>query len=504
MARAGSTGCRGVVATRGTLPGSGCRMASPARSGFPARTNCRLDAFLRRHLPPEVYDAVRAYEPCIVVSDAEKHSFKYVVLSDRLIYLTENPPKSIRRVVALRDVVAIDLIDDYPEFLNSPDREINQHIRIIYSSTVLKKERGKAKGVRKFLFPVHHSNANRKVKQENNAPTFWRRKVYRSQNESSLRSQQESNTPFKDPTPHPSDLKQLSPASQGASRPLPTLSSCQSGAATDMPTCSLSLASNTEEPQELPDPRDFPREGSFRFDRNESVFGLGSSLPASPSNSCSSLEKEESELHLYIISATSSIFLHLKSSWNNYIIRATLLQDPLCGTAQSHVLRNRKPYRSEEKIKQFCQLKSELFLKDNTLRKILYLIVELRVAAQRSFILKRLFWKTSELFYFLVNKLHEYLPESRDKRAFQNKSQRADELLACIEIIQTLGLMFRETEIESSRLNTLAAKKGTLFNLLVILISKPKVPKPCSVSDAQLVADPTSAEDAASSDGHVR
>lgn len=64
--------------------------------------------------------------------------------------------------------------------------------------------------------------------------------------------------------------------------------------------------------------------------------------------------------------------------------------------------------------------------------------------------------------------------------------------------------MFRETEIESSRLNTLAAKKGTLFNLLVILISKPKVPKPCSVSDAQLVADPTSAEDAASSDGHVR
>ncbi|XP_049987666.1 uncharacterized protein C12orf56 homolog isoform X1 [Alexandromys fortis] len=84
-------------------------MASPARSGFPARTNSRLDAFLRRHLAPEVYDAVRAYEPCIVVSDAEKHTFKYVVLSDRLIYLTENPPKSIRRVVALRDVVAIDL-----------------------------------------------------------------------------------------------------------------------------------------------------------------------------------------------------------------------------------------------------------------------------------------------------------------------------------------------------------------------------------------------------------
>ncbi|KAI5225188.1 hypothetical protein MUG91_G240n10 [Manis pentadactyla] len=92
-------------------------MACPARSGFPARTNSRLDAFLRKHLPPEVYDAIRAYESCIVVSDTERHSLKYVVLSDRLIYLTENPPKSIRRVAALQDIVAIDLSSDLFYFL---------------------------------------------------------------------------------------------------------------------------------------------------------------------------------------------------------------------------------------------------------------------------------------------------------------------------------------------------------------------------------------------------
>ena len=84
-------------------------MARTAPAGFPARTNSRLDAFLRRHLPPAVYDAVRAYEPCVVVSDSEKHALKYVVLSNRLIYLTENPPKSIQQVMALRDIVAIDL-----------------------------------------------------------------------------------------------------------------------------------------------------------------------------------------------------------------------------------------------------------------------------------------------------------------------------------------------------------------------------------------------------------
>ncbi|KAL2776111.1 uncharacterized protein WCI35_014040, partial [Daubentonia madagascariensis] len=311
-------------------------MACPARSGFPARTNSRLDAFLRRHLPPEAYDAIRAYEPCVVVSDLENHTFKYVVLSDRLIYLTENPPKSIQRVVALRDVVAIDLIDDYPEFLSSPDRGINQHIRITYSSTVLKKECEKSNGVRKFLFPFHYAKAKKKVKEENNGPVFWRGKEPTSLNESSV--------------------------------------------------------------------------------------------------------------------------------------------------------------RSEEKIKHFSQLKSELFLKDNTLRKILCLITELKVAAQKNFILKRLFWKTSDVFNFLVNKLLEYLPESRDKNALRNQRQRADELVACIEIIQTLGLMFRETETESSRLNTLAAKKGTLFNLLIILISEPQIPKSCPMSDIQLVADSTLVE----------
>uniref|UniRef100_A0A8C0TBF9 Uncharacterized protein n=2 Tax=Canis lupus familiaris TaxID=9615 RepID=A0A8C0TBF9_CANLF len=312
-------------------------MAGPARSGFPARTHSRLDAFLRRHLPPEVYDAVRACERCLVGSDAERLSLQYVVLSDRLIYLAESPPRGLRRAAALRDVLAIELIDDYPQFLSPPDRETNQHIRIIHSSTVLKKECEKSKGIKKFSFPFHHASSdNKKVKEEINGPVSWSGKEPRNLNESSL--------------------------------------------------------------------------------------------------------------------------------------------------------------RSEEKIKHFSQLKSELFLKDNTLQKILCLITELKVAAQKNFILKRLFWKTSDLFYFLVNKLHEYLPESKDKSTLQNKSQRADELVACIEIIQTLGLMFRETETESSRLNTLAAKKGILFNLLVILISEPQIPKSCPVFDIQLVADSTLVE----------
>nr|XP_019587992.1 PREDICTED: uncharacterized protein C12orf56 homolog isoform X1 [Rhinolophus sinicus] len=468
-------------------------MASPAGSGFPARTNSRLDAFLRRHLVPAVYDAIRAYELCIVASDSEKHTLKYVVLSDRLIYLTENPPKSIRRVVALRDVVAIELIDDYPEFLSPQDRQTNQHIRIIYS-TVLKKECEKTKGVWKFLFPFHHAKANKKVKEEHNSPVFWRNKETRSLNKSSLRYHRESSTPSKDSTLcPPSDLKARSLLGQSAFRPLPTPSrrSCQSisasGKAVSVPSCTT----NTKEPEGLPDHKGSLSEIPFKCSGNGNEFSLGNSSLASLLQRQANQGKKESELHLYTISTTSSIFLHLKSSWNNYIIKATLLQEPLYVSELSPATGGHKPYKSEEKIKHFRQIKSELFLKDNTLKKILCLITELKVAAQENFILKRLFWKTSDLFYFLVNKLHEYLPESRDKNALQNKSQRADELVACIEIIQTLGLMFRETETESSRMNTLTAKKGTLFNLLVILISKPQIPKSCPVFDIQLMADST-------------
>ncbi|XP_054298252.1 uncharacterized protein C12orf56 homolog isoform X2 [Pongo pygmaeus] len=434
-------------------------MASPLPSGFPARRNSRLDVFLRRHLPPEVYDAVRAYEPCIVVSDSENHILKYVVLSDRLVYLTENPPKSIRRVVALRDVMAIDLIDDYPEFLSSPDREISQHIRITYSSTVLKKECKKSNSVRKFLFPFHHTKANNK--KEKNGLAFWRSKEPRSLHESPLRDQQESSTPSKDSTlcPRPG-LKKLSFHGQGAFRPLPSPSrrSSQSAPTTGKAVSKPSCTTNTKEPQGLPEHNSIS-EIPFKCNGNGNEFYLGNSLLDPPSQSNSNLEKKESELHLYVISTTSSIFLHLKSSWNNYIIKATLLQDPFYASEFSPAIGSQKPYRSEEKIKHFSQLKSELFLKDNSLRRILSLLMELKVAAQKNFILKRLFWKTSDLFYFLVNKLHEYLPESRDKNALQNQSQRVDELV------------------------------GALFNLLVILISEPQIPKSCPVFDIQLVAD---------------
>ncbi|XP_036617729.1 uncharacterized protein C12orf56 homolog [Trichosurus vulpecula] len=479
-------------------------MAGSGQVGFPCRRNSRLDSFLKRHLRQEVYDAIRAYELCIVVSDTEHRTFKYVVLSDRVIYLTENPPRSIRGVVALKDVQAIDLIDDYPDFLNGPDREINQHIRIVYSLSTLKNSRGNVKGARKLSFPFPRLKVNKKVKEKNGGPSFQspaeHSNKYGSLNDSLLRYHQEncSAMPSASTLGHLSERKKLPDGDQNAFRPLPipsqrsclsTVSNGISGnslsSVTNGTESILSSTANTKEFQTPSDQKNSQSEIQFKFNGDGNDFYSSSALlPSNPN-----LEKKESEIHLYIISTTSPMFLHLKSSWNNYIIQATLLQDPLYASKFTSTTGCQKPYRSEDMIKLFRQLKSELFLKDNTLRQIACLSAELKVAAQRNFIFRKLFWKTSDLYHFLVSKLHEYLPKPQDPNALQNKSQRADQLEACIQIIQTLGLMFRETETELSRLNTLVAKRGTLITLLIILISEPEIPKSYPVFGIQFVAD---------------
>ncbi|XP_020845845.1 uncharacterized protein C12orf56 homolog [Phascolarctos cinereus] len=480
-------------------------MAGFGQVGFPCRRNSRLDSFLKRHLRQEVYDAIRAYELCIVVSNTEHRTFKYAVLSDKLIYLTENPPKSIRGVVALKDVLAIDLIGDYPDFLNGPDREINQHIRIVYSLSTLKNSRGNVKGARKLLFPFTRLKVNKKVKEKNDGPSFQssaeHSNEYESLNDSLLRYHQESclTMPSASTLGHGSELPN---GDQNAFRALSipsersylsTVSNGISGnslsSMTNRTESILSYTANMKEFQTPSDQKNSQSEVQFKFSGNGSDIYSGNVtsgviLPDNPN-----LEKKESELHLYIISTTSPMFLHLKSSWNNYMIQATLLQDPLYASKFNSTAGCQKPYRSEEMIKLYTQLKSELFLKDNTLGRIACLIAELKVAAQRNFIFKKLFWKTGDLYCFLVSKLHEYLPKPQDPKAVQNKSHRADQLEACIQILQTLGLMFRETETELSRLNTLVAKWGTLITLLIILVSEPEIPKSCPVFGVQFVTD---------------
>lgn len=142
------------------------------------------------------------------------------------------------------------------------------------------------------------------------------------------RYHQESSAPSKDSTLCPStDLEKLSPHGRSAFRPLtvPSRRSCQSTSATSEAISLPSCATSTKGPEGLPDHKDSLSKTPFKCNGNGNEFYLGNSSLASPSQSNPNLEKKESELHLYIISTTSSIFLHLKSSWNNYIIVSVLI-----------------------------------------------------------------------------------------------------------------------------------------------------------------------------------
>lgn len=76
------------------------------------KRNSKLESFLKINLPESAYERIIAYEPCIVDHRKEKKAFKYVVLSAERIYLTENPPKTIREEdgVQLGELISVELV----------------------------------------------------------------------------------------------------------------------------------------------------------------------------------------------------------------------------------------------------------------------------------------------------------------------------------------------------------------------------------------------------------
>lgn len=84
------------------------------------KKNSKLESFLYRKLPEHRYERIRGYESCIVVSEKENKAFKYVVLGDEWIYLTENPPKTIQESVALGDVISVELVSCLLKYMCIP------------------------------------------------------------------------------------------------------------------------------------------------------------------------------------------------------------------------------------------------------------------------------------------------------------------------------------------------------------------------------------------------
>lgn len=89
---------------------AGTVMARTGSGSLLARRNIKLDSFLKRNTEREVYERIRAYEPCVVVSHTVNKVYMHVVLTDERVYLTEYPPRTLTEAFSFERVRDIQLV----------------------------------------------------------------------------------------------------------------------------------------------------------------------------------------------------------------------------------------------------------------------------------------------------------------------------------------------------------------------------------------------------------
>ncbi|KAM7367309.1 hypothetical protein PAMP_015220 [Pampus punctatissimus] len=416
-------------------------MARSGSGSLLSRRNIKLDSFLKRNTERSLYDRIRAYEPCVVISETVNKVYMHVVLSDERVYLAEYPPRTLTAAVSFRRVRDIELVNDLPDFLRGKDRELCQHIRITYvTEKPASKGRDWLRRDRRDELPPTVPSSRR----TSHCPTITHTSEGKYQMSCEVTEEVHMLKPTRSAScPNPETL--------GLPRvPHP-------------PSTTPSVYSPTS-------PRP-PSDQGLKSAPDQVPWRISSVLSRLLRRDCEdSRQEREAELHLYAVSQTSRLYLHLQSSWNSFIIRATLLLDPLYRRRCSALSPGKQlPAISWERTAHlFGQLSSELLQDGISVESLYLLLQELRTAAHRNCALRRVFWRSSEVCVFLVQTLEESM--------LLSGVDTADQLLLSTLIVQTLCIMFRETEVEPARLNLLSAKKGALASrLLLALICDPEL-----------------------------
>ncbi|XP_078098764.1 uncharacterized protein C12orf56 homolog [Sander vitreus] len=424
-------------------------MARTGSGALLSRRNIKLDSFLKRNTERMVYERIRAYEPCVVKSATINKVYMHVVLSDERVYLTEYPPRTLTEAFCFRDVQDIELVNDLPDFLRGKDRELCQHIRITYIT-----DKPATRG-RDWL------RRDRRVGLPPRRPTLCPTITHTLEGYPVHSSPSEMGT---------EEVHMLTPT-LSASCPNPeTLGLLR---VPHPPNQSVSPAPSLYSPNGFPTSPPSPSNHRLNIpDTGQLQRRIGSVLSRLLRRDCvNSGEEHEAELHLYAISRTSRLYLHIQSSWNSFIIRSTLLLDTLyrgrCSTLSDSSSRKQLPAIScEQTAHLFGQLSSELLQEGIRVESLYLLLQELRTAAHHNIALRRLFWKSSEVCVFLVQTLEETLHGCQSLSGVHTE----DQLLLSTLVVQTLAAMFRETDVEPARLNLLSAKKGALASRMLLAL----------------------------------
>ncbi|KAM9467686.1 LOW QUALITY PROTEIN: uncharacterized protein C12orf56 homolog [Clarias gariepinus] len=381
-------------------------MSSPISDTSLCRNNSKLETFLKRHSHRDVHERIHYYESCVVVSEELDKVFLHVLLTDDSIYLSEYQPRTLSRALHFSLILYIQLVNDLPDFLSGKDQEQSLHIRIVHTHA---KDAGKnGSKVRGSVLTKPWSAAK--------------------------------------------------PSEQDHHR-----HGCSPGGISEVllgPDRRTSPASNREDGNE--------HKSARKSKKKSCVLARLKQRPAGDNEK----KKEEEEmneavLHLYSVMLSSQIYVHLRRSWSCYIMRSTLM----LGTCTVPSSPSTKKYKHriswERTCHLFSQLSGELLQDEVSLESLYLLLQELCAAARHNPAIKTLFWRSPELYSFLVRRLAESL---------QDRLHTADRLLLSTLVVQTISLMLGETEKGAARFSALTSKQGSVTaDLLLALVCDPEL-----------------------------
>ncbi len=511
-----------------------------------AKSNNKLEAFLKRNLDSDSFERIRAHDACLVCSSKEDKAFKFVILSDEWIYLSENPPKNLYETIHLKDLTSVELINDFPEFLSGSERENAQHLILKYlTNEPEKKAKQKSNGKKRtknkggldttatsdpetprssrsskpqdtLIRPYSCQSLSARDTREQKLLTARRNLSSTSLDTAllSTRSAPSDSTSVTAGSPRPSqsaspllkpksiikETKKKLPDSpltkQKKTRPLPPSKDNEDDGEMiqgtvdfylDTPPITISPPDQSElkldltqlQSDESDDETSAADDSTSWIDKNLSVSTDGEQLLDNSEDSGVG-SFHEATIHLYVMSGVSKIFMLIKAAQTNYLIRATREED------EEFVIRTtcitpRGAQLSREKLELlFRQLKEEMIHPALPIEGVFHLITELKVALQRNFALKKIFWKTPDVFLFFLRQMKKYLPQSpmkyRPEAADRYIHARADEIELVIQVLETMAIALRETDIIPSRVQLLRSSGGQhTKQLLSLLVCSPQL-----------------------------
>ncbi|XP_035536199.1 uncharacterized protein C12orf56 homolog [Morone saxatilis] len=416
-------------------------MARTGSGTLLSRPNIKLDSFLKRNTERTVYERIRAYEPCVVISETVNKVYMHVVLSDERVYLTEYPPRTLTTACCFRRVRDIELDgtryhtpqDHTPRRNCSHNPPVTPYLPDCPGDAFHRFLSASPRGDQAVEVGELAAPQRQRPGREQKRGRDPTRDVFITTNLSSSIYHSSSTTMFNSEKPAVHALLQGNAAfppdalSNAASyRPFSVVSGVSALLFERKETVGNCGSRYNSDQSQAAQRANFTRRASCPH--NEQMVVKHHTTPHRTPSNCSSstcfsviLWIPNVTLPAIGIRTGASVLLaHVldpdaqrTASWNLYN-RSTLLLDPLYrgkyrASSDSPPVNQLPAISWERTAHLYGQLSSELLQEEISVESLYLLLQELRTAAHRNVALRRLFWKSSEVCVFLLQTLEESL-----------------------------------------------------------------------------------------------